>query len=981
MFKFLSKIFDANARALKNFMPLVEKVNTLEDKMRNTSIEDMKKRFFEMRKELIPLVDKIPEEMRTSLRVIDKKRGLPKEEIDIQNKLFEFCPEVFAAIREVMRREFGRRHFDVQVLAGVILASGQKLTELKTGEGKTQVFHLPLALYALTGRGVHAITVNDYLARIHGEYAGHILSRLGFSVGIITPQNSYKFITTEDIKQFKGQEIYDQAKKQKIINPGDVNGYNLLECNKKEAYDCEIVYGTNNEFGFDYLRDNMAFSLERIVQRELYFCIVDEADSILIDEARTPLIISAPAEESNKLYQRFASIIPKLDPNKDYTVDEKAHSVVLTDAGTNKVEGILGVDNLWQDYKLAHHLENALKAYSLYKKDKEYLVKNGEVLIIDQFTGRVLPGRRYSEGLHQAIEAKEGVNIKRESKTLATITFQNFFRMYKILDGASGTIMTEAEEFYKIYNLDSLSVPTNMPVIRKDYTDRVYKNRVAKFNAVKDEVKLAYDKGQPVLVGTTSIEDSEYLSSLLDGEGIAHEVLNAKYHEKESKIIANAGKKGSVTVATNMAGRGTDIRLGGQDATDKEYREVVKLGGLYVIGTERHEARRIDNQLRGRSGRQGDPGQSRFFVALDDKIMRMQGGQIVQRLMEMTKIPDDMPIESGLVGNSIESAQKKMEGYHFDIRKHLVDYDDVMNQQREIFYERRRRILEMTENAKGKFFKGRDVILDEDEKLLKVYYEKIKETITNYINLEIKQIVNAHYFEDREDKVDLEKIIKEIMDLSQDDLIVKAFDHKTKKLNSNKIYDHMFIDLENKNKSEVINYFVNLFNKVKELKFHDYGKDLPDVVKLVILESMDNLWADHIEEMQDLREGIGLRGYAQKDPLVEYKNEAFAAFDQFIHSIDSRVARRILKMVRMERAVEPSISIETNADEISDVLTGTREMFNMLKNSTKGLIGNSKQKNIKKVVALDGDKFKGVGRNDPCPCGSGKKFKKCHGRI
>ncbi|HEX9804288.1 MAG TPA: SEC-C metal-binding domain-containing protein, partial [Candidatus Dojkabacteria bacterium] len=602
-----------------------------------------------------------------------------------------------------------------------------------------------------------------------------------------------------------------------------------------------------------------------------------------------------------------------------------------------------------------------------------------------QFTGRVLPGRRYSEGLHQAIEAKEKVEIKKESKTLATITFQNFFRLYKILDGASGTIMTEAEEFYKIYKLDSVQVPTNKPVIRKDQTDRVFKNKVAKFNAVKNEIIEANKTGRPILVGTTSIEDSETVSKLLDKEGIKHNVLNAKFHEKESRIVADAGKKGAVTVATNMAGRGTDIKLGGQNATDEEYKEVMDLGGLYVIGTERHEARRVDNQLRGRSGRQGEPGETRFFVALDDQIMRIQGGNIVQRLMTMTNIPEDTPIESGMIGNSIERAQKKMEGHNFDIRKRLVEYDDVMNQQREIFYTRRMKALEVSENAKGKFWRGRDVILEEDDSKKEEARKKIEVDMREYLDSEVEGVVSEHFFADRDDKNDLSKTIDGILDLAQDQHIAKAASSAGERIKLDELHKYFEEKLKGKEMQEVSNYFRTVVSKVADFKFKEYEKDLPDVAKGVILQAMDQLWTDHVEAMRDLREGIGLRGYAQRDPLVEYKNEAFIQFETFIKSINSQISKRVLKMVKVQQTSEPpSAVIETNADQIEDVLTGTREILDSAKKSADETLKNISKpqvQKVKKVIALDGDKFKNVGRNDPCPCGSGKKFKKCHGKA
>lgn len=958
-------MFDSNERVIQKFSPVVDIVNSFDEEVKKLDISELRKEVDQMRSEVREFVQKVPQESYLSLKAVDRKNVITKEEKDIQNKLLEIMPRYYAILREVAGRYFGRRHFDVQILAGVILAQGQKLAELRTGEGKTQVFHLPLSLYGLTGRGVHAVTVNDYLAKRDGEYAGFVLSKLGFTVGVITPEHSYKYVDIEELSKFKSEDEVEEARKLKVINPGDTRGYNLVEVSKKEAYACDIVYGTNNEFGFDYLRDNMANSLERISQGELYFCIVDEADSILIDEARTPLIISTQAEQSNKMYEQFASLVKNLKIDDDYTVDEKAHSVVLTESGIEKMESMLGTNNIWQDYKLAHHLDNALKAEALYKIDKEYIVQNGEVLIVDQFTGRVLAGRRYSEGLHQAIEAKEKVDIKRESKTLATITFQNFFRLYKILNGASGTIMTEAEEFYKIYNLDSVSIPTNRPVTRIDHIDRVFKNRVSKFNAVAEEIEVEHAKGRPILVGTTSIEDSEYLSRLLDKKGIKHEVLNAKYHEREARIVAEAGAKGAVTVATNMAGRGTDIKLGGQNATDTQYKEVLELGGLYVIGTERHEARRIDNQLRGRSGRQGEAGESRFFIGLDDQIMRIQGGNIVQKLMEITNIPDDMPLESRMVGGAIENAQKRMEGMNFDVRKRLVEYDDVMNQQREIFYVRRRSILELSENAKGKFFRGKEVILKEDINLDE-YIKKLQEKIKEYLDTQLDNIIQEHFFEDRKDEEDVKKTVDTFLDLINDSDL-RSF---IKNDNESDIRKILLSNLKDKRQEDLQVYLSDLLDKVAKKKFTDYGKDLAEVARQVFLETFDQMWSEHIETMQDLREGINLRGYAQRDPLVEYKNESFDVFERFISKLNSEISRRILKMVRVEKYMDEPVQLITNDAEIENINTGSREILPTQIQSNKS----------EKIIQPLDNKFKNVGRNDLCPCGSGKKFKKCHGK-
>lgn len=968
--KFLSKLFDSNEKQINSVQPVIDQINSLEKNQEKKSIEDFKKRIDEMRKELKPLVDKVPKEDKASTKTPEKGSNFPDYESKIQEKLQEFLPELYAIIREVTRRTYKRgdkfiKQYDVQMIAATILSYGQKLVELKTGEGKTLVFMLPAALYSLTDRGAHVITVNDYLARRDGEYAGYLLSELGFTVGIITPEKAYKFITDDEIKQHKGEETYKERKETTILDPGDTKGLNLIEVDKKTAYDCDIVYGTNNEFGFDYLRDNMAQSIDSIVQKELYFCIVDEADSILIDEARTPLIISAPADESNELYKTFARLIPQLEDEKHYTIDEKAHSAVLTDEGAVKMEKLLKVKNIWEDYKLAHHMENALKAYTLYKSDDEYLVRDGEVHIVDQFTGRVLKGRRYSEGLHQAIEAKEKVEIKRESKTLATITFQNFFRLYKILSGGSGTIMTEAEEFFKIYSLDSLVVPTNKPVIRKDDSDRVYKNQEAKFNAIVEEIIERTKKGQPVLVGTTSIENSEIISNKLDKKGVEHEVLNAKYHERESHIVANGGKKGSITVATNMAGRGTDIKLGGSDATEAAVKDVLESGGLHIIGSERHESRRVDNQLRGRSGRQGDPGSSRFYVALDDEIMRIQGGAMVQKLMEMTKIPDDVPIEAGLIGRSIENAQKKVEGVHFDTRKQVVDYDDVVNRQREIFYKKRRGILQQTDELREKLKHSKDIAEDKD-------YKKLGERVLEILNTETDFIVQKHFLPEREDNIDKKQLVSDYLDLADDELIAKGIKNGEKKnIKGEEVGKHINNKLEKKNQEEILTYLEGINRSILNSKIKEYHKDFPLIMKTYYLQTLDQGWSEHLDAMTDLRQGIGLRGYAQRDPLVEYKNEGFHLFDKFISKSDSNFSRVILKIKKAIQSEKGNQN--TNLSEVEDVLTGDREMeIPKFKGMTRVNTTSSKSTSVPTKKA-----GKKIGRNDQCPCGSGLKYKKC----
>ncbi len=920
MFNFFKKFTtDPNTRALDAVKPIVDSILSLESEVEKMDFLEMREEVEGYRKELADLISKLPSEAFDNIK---KSSETSKEEKAVYNKLQEYMPRLFAFLREINNRKFNKKHFPVQLMASIILAQGNKLTELKTGEGKTQVFHLPAALYGLTGRGSHVVTVNDYLARRDGEYAGHAMADLGITVGIITPQSAYKFIPDEKLEEFKGKEGVIERQKINVSSLSDMHGVNLIECSKSEAYKQDVVYGTNNEFGFDYLRDNMVYKLVDRAQRELYYCIVDEADSILIDEARTPLIISAPAEDSNDLYVKFAGVAKKLIPDTHYILDEKAHSVTLTEEGISYVEGLLGIKNIWEDYQYAHHLDNALKALAMFKNNEEYIVKDGEVLIVDEFTGRILPGRRYSEGLHQAIEAKEGVPIKKESKTLATITFQNYFRIYKILSGGSGTILTEAEEFSKIYHLDSYVIPTNRPNIREDKTDLIYKNKKAKFDAVAEEIININKTGQPILVGTTTIEDSEYLSSQLDKRGVAHEVLNAKFHEREAAIVAQAGKKMSVTVATNMAGRGTDIPL--EDG-------VKELGGLHIIGTQRHEARRVDNQLRGRSGRQGDPGSTQFFVALDDEIMRIQGGDMVKKFMDMTNIPDDMPIQSPLISKAIENAQKKMEGYHFDIRKRVVEYDDVVNQQREIFYAKRLKLVKLDQNEESKEFIHKSLIENLEKELDRIFYP---------------------YFE------------------------VKALSDEERKQLLNEVKS-LFSTFELSNKDELSNAInsdeevQSIFTKVAEIsqglltdKFKELESSIVDLYKITNLQIMDELWTDHLDQMTDLREGIGLRGYAQKDPLVEYKNEAFTIFEKFIEQINSQALIRFLK-IRAVKQVEPTKTIQTNVEQITDLLTGSREMT--VNAASKGSTAKIKVTN----------KYAEIGRNDPCPCGSGLKYKKC----
>jgi len=729
----LNKIFgDANEKYLKSIQPLVDKINLLEKEFESFSNEKLKEKTQEL-----------------------------KERLSKGETLDNVLPEEFALVREAAKKTLKQRHFDVQLIGGIVLHQG-KIAEMKTGEGKTLAATLPLALNALEGKGAHLVTVNDYLARRDAVWMGQIYHALGFSVGCLNHEQS--FLYDPDFK--KPPE--DQEKKR-----DELGGFYIVEdflrpCSRKEAYLANITYGTNNEYGFDYLRDNMVYDLNQKAQRDFNFAIVDEVDSILIDEARTPLIISAPDVESSKYYQEFARIIPKLNPQTDFTIDEKLKAVTLTEEGINKIEKILGMGNIYEarGIKYLHHLEQALRAEALFKKDKDYVVKGGEVIIVDEFTGRLMPGRRWSGGLHQAIEAKEGVGIKPESLTLASITFQNYFRMYKKLAGMTGTAATSAEEFDKVYGLDVAIIPTNKPMIRQDHPDQVFKSEEGKFQAVVREIKTRHEKGQPVLVGTTSIERNEYLGKLLDREGVPHQILNAKHHEKEGQVLAQAGKLGQVTIATNMAGRGVDIILGGNPPIPEETEKIKELGGLYVIGTDRHEARRIDNQLRGRSGRQGDPGSSQFFVSLEDDLMRIFGGEKVQSLMNMLKFPEDQPIENNLVSGVIESAQTKIEGMNFDLRKHVLEYDDVLNKHREVIYKKRKEIIEQ---AQGTGLKAQILEIIKKAGFKEKDYEKKEKEIGEANMRQVEKVVSLRVL----DMLWLEHL--ENMDYLRDSVRLRAY--------------------------------------------------------------------------------------------------------------------------------------------------------------------------------------------------------------
>ncbi|MGD8961435.1 MAG: preprotein translocase subunit SecA [Desulfobacterales bacterium] len=836
----LTKVFGSkNERELKRIQPQVERINALEPAVQAMSDNELKAQTAQF-----------------------------KERIDRGEPLEELLPEAFAAVREASLRTLKMRHFDVQLIGGIVLHEG-KIAEMKTGEGKTLVATLPAYLNALTGKGVHIVTVNDYLARRDTDWMGHIYRFLGLSMGTII--------------------------------------HGLDDAERQAAYAADITYGTNNEFGFDYLRDNMKFDRRSLVQPQLNFAIVDEVDSILVDEARTPLIISGPAEKSTDLYYQVNGLIPRLSADQHYSIDEKARSATLTEDGVARCEQLLKVDNLYDPryIELLHHINQALKAHTLFKRDVDYIVKDGEVIIVDEFTGRLMPGRRYSEGLHQALEAKENVKIENENQTLATITFQNYFRMYDKLAGMTGTADTEAAEFKKIYDLDVMVIPTNMPMIRDDFPDAIYKTRKEKFDAVIGEIKELHDSGQPVLVGTISIDVSESLSKKLKKRGIKHSVLNAKNHEKEAEIIAMAGQAGAVTISTNMAGRGTDIVLG-EGVTD--------VGGLHIIGTERHESRRIDNQLRGRSGRQGDPGSSRFYLALEDDLLRIFGGERITGIMEKLGMPDGEPIEHNMISRAIENAQGRVEGHNFEIRKQLLEYDDVMNQQREVIYRQRREALD------GKSLKPAIIEMIR-EKAEEIAADAIGENAVSE-QWDLKSIREAVFKQfNFHLNVDSEEALEDLDEQSLADLIFEA---------AHTLYDQ---------RESAIG-----------------PEDFRQLERVVMLQTVDGLWKDHLLSMDHLKEGIGLRGYAQQNPLLVYKKEGFEMFNEMI----ARVKEETLAILFRIQIEEPK--------KIDDLRAPKEQKL-----SFSGGEGPAKLKPARR-------KAKKVGRNAPCPCGSGKKYKKCCGR-
>ncbi|NNF99033.1 MAG: preprotein translocase subunit SecA [Desulfobacteraceae bacterium] len=839
-FQYLTRVFGSkNERELKQIRPIVEAVNEIEPKIK--ALDD------------------------TGLR---QQTAAFKNRLDNDEPLDDLLPEAFATVREASWRVLKMRHFDVQLIGGMILHSG-RIAEMKTGEGKTLVATLPAYLNALTGKGVHVITVNDYLARRDTEWMGQIYRFLGLSVGTIL--------------------------------------HGLDDQERKASYGSDITYGTNNEFGFDYLRDNMKFDRSTLVQKELNFAIVDEVDSILIDEARTPLIISGPAEKSTHLYYQVNGIIPKLKKDVDFAIDEKARTATLTEDGVAIAEKMLKVENLYdhKNIESLHHINQALKAHTLFKRDVDYIVKTGEVIIVDEFTGRLMPGRRYSEGLHQALEAKENVKIENENQTLATITFQNYFRMYDKLAGMTGTADTEAAEFKKIYNLDVTVVPTNMSMVRKDFPDVIYKTRREKFNAVIEEIKQCNASGQPVLVGTISIDVSEDLSKRLKKQSVQHSVLNAKNHEKEAEIIANAGQKGSVTISTNMAGRGTDIVLG---------EGVTALGGLHILGTERHESRRIDNQLRGRSGRQGDPGSSRFYLALEDDLLRIFGGERITGMMEKLGMQEGEPIEHNLISRAIENAQAKVEGHNFDIRKHLLEYDDVMNQQREVIYRQRREIL----MGKSLHTDMAELIRDTAEDIAYTHSDEkthpadwdmkaLNEAVFKQFNLRVSPISE-----------------QELDDLTRENLAEKIFNE------SIAVY--------------------------KEKEKQIGSDEFRNLERYIMLQTVDNLWKDHLLSMDHLKEGIGLRGYAQQNPLLVYKKEGYEMFQDMV----ARVQEETINILFRIQVAEPE-AVRTYEPKAQNLTFS----------------GGDPSPPKKQPTTRASRK---VGRNEPCPCGSGKKYKKCCGK-
>ncbi|MEK7573133.1 MAG: preprotein translocase subunit SecA [Patescibacteria group bacterium] len=913
------KLFNSNDKEIDKLRPIVEEINSFEDKFKKLKDENFPKKTEEF-----------------------------KERISKEESLELILPEAFALAREAANRTIGQRHYDVQLMAAITLANG-KIAEQKTGEGKTLSAVPALYLNSLTGNNVHLVTVNDYLARRDAGWMGPVFKLLGLTVSTIINEQAFLFDP-----DFTDEKAWDFRLS------------HLKPISRKEAYEADVVYGINSEFGFDYLRDNMMQNFSDLVQKGHFYAIVDEVDSVLIDEARTPHIISAPDEAPGQKYHEYAKIVEKLSSDIDYKIDEKLRTAHLTDHGIGKIEKLYGIADVYEkDFDTVYHLEAALKARTLFQKEKDYIVKDGQVILVDEFTGRLMEGRRLSEGLHQAIEAKEGVAVQKESKILATVSLQNYFRMYEKLAGMTGTAVTEAEEFNKIYGLEVVVIPTNKDMSRKDVADSVYKTGRAKISAVANEIEAAHKKGQPVLVGTTAIDKNEIVAQLLQRRGIKHEILNAKNHEREAEIIAKAGEKGAVTVATNMAGRGVDIILGGdtpkgkdgrEDKDSKEWRnwekkhkEVLEAGGLFVIGTERHESRRIDNQLRGRSGRQGDPGKSLFFVGLDDEIMRLFGGETIAGIMTRFNMPEDVPLQHGIVSRAIEQAQSKVERFNFDIRKHLVEYDDVLNKQREIIYSRRRKILEAS---------------SEDEKALKEEtLEKITSAISIIVNIKSQELMENGSSPD-------EAIVEEFS-------TIIPFDDNSKKEITKQL-------MQVSNTDDKIGLLSKLALDIYEKREKDLGNELArQIERFVALSVIDNLWIGHLDAVENLRQGIGLRGYGQRDPLVEYKNEAFKMFEQLISAIDDEIVHRIYKIqvqapepvhehkhIHLQAAGDTPISPELQTRETSEKQKAKSKQQSKIESlsNESAVVGSQSSVSVKKKL----------GRNDPCPCGSGLKYKKCH---
>jgi preprotein translocase subunit SecA len=946
MFKSLvSKLAgDPAQRTMSKYQPLIDEVNALEEEYKAMSPGELCQVTADLRAEVDEAVQdkrQVLAEARVEAQAeedADRRRqldyNLKKLGDDyykaLEAVLTELMPAAFAGVREASRRTIGLRHFDVQLIGGAVLHEG-KNAEMKTGEGKTLVATLPLYLNALAGHGAHLVTPNDYLSKVGVQWMGPIYHALGLTVGVIQHESAFLFDPT--------------------VKSQDDRYNHLRPVPRRQAYLADITYGTNNEFGFDYLRDNMVGDLSQCGQRELHFAIVDEVDNILIDEARTPLIISGPAEESSNLYVKFADLVRRLrpssdddaeEPDGDYVIDHKARNVTLTERGIEKIERLLGVDNLYdpQYFEWIPYLDNALRANVVYKLDKDYIVKDGQVIIVDEFTGRLMYGRRYSEGLHQAIEAKEGVDVQRESLTYATITFQNYFRMYHKLAGMTGTAKTEEEEFQKIYNLDVVVIPTHRPMIRQDLPDMIFKTEAGKFKAVVDEVAEMNRQGRPVLIGTVAIETSERLSGLLRRHGILHNVLNAKEHEKEAVFIAQAGRSGAVTVATNMAGRGVDILLGGnpeglardllrkqgvdltevtpeqwdtayaeaKQQTEADRTKVLALGGLHIVGTERHESRRIDNQLRGRAGRQGDPGSSRFYVSIEDELMRRFGGDRLKGVMEWAKFDDDQPLEHSLLSKSIEQAQVRVEGYNFDIRKHVLEYDDVVNTQRNVMYTQRRKILSET---------------------------LLKPVIEDMIQDDIADLV-AQHTRGSIDDYDLHGLM----------VVARGMIPLPATLTPEDWRDKRPEEIE----EQLLDFAAQAYRRQEQV----FGSDMPKVERITLLRAVDAHWVRHLTDLDALREGIGLRAYGQQNPVVAYKKEAAETYDAMLASIRSQVARDIFR-------VQPAQAVPTPQPR-------------RLSTNAPGSSGKGRQP-VRKVADET------VGRNDPCPCGSGKKYKHCHGAL